>query len=263
MFQYLKSHPDKAEQFALAMKFYTGSVRGNSESFLVEGYPWDSLGTGATVVDAGGSDGHVSMSLAGKHPDIHFVVQDLPDVIELAAKRVPPDLDYGLVECMPHDFFTTQSMIADVYLFRWVFHDWPDKYVINILRQTVPALKKGAKIVVNESLCPEPGSLPLSMERTVRFMDMIMLTVNNSRLRDLSDWQQIFCTAHPGFGQPKCWTPEGATLAIIEVEWEGATEINGEEAATVLNGSKCVQEQRQHENSSLAEKGMNHVMYKA
>ncbi|KAL8950913.1 MAG: hypothetical protein Q9222_003079 [Ikaeria aurantiellina] len=236
MFQYLKSRPDKAEQFARAMKFYTGSVRGNSESFLVEGYPWDSLGDGATVIDVGGSDGHVSLSLARRYPQIRFVIQDLPDVIESAANQKPPDMDRETIGFVPHDFFTPQILTADVYLFRWVFHDWPDKYVIDILRQTIPALKKGAKIIVNESLCPEPGSLPLSMERTVRFMDMIMLTVNNSRLRELSDWQQIFRTAHPGFGPLKCWTPEGAALAIIEVEWDGVPAENGNGAAIVPNG---------------------------
>ena len=148
------------------MKFYTNAVPGNSERYLVEGYPWTALGK-ANVVDVGGSDGHVSISLARANPDLRFIVQDRSEMIESACRNGPSDC-VDQVKFQAHDFFTPQPVSAEVYLFRWIFHDWPDKYVIKILQQLTPALKPGAKIVVNESMCPEPGSMPLSMERTVR-----------------------------------------------------------------------------------------------
>lgn len=57
---------------------------------------------------------------------------------------------------------------ADVYFFKWIFHDWSDKYCIKILRALIPALKKGARIVVNEFIVPAPGTLPTHLEAGIR-----------------------------------------------------------------------------------------------
>lgn len=167
MFDFLRTQPLKADQFSKAMRFYSSGVPGYSESHLVEGYDWDALGA-ATVVDVGGADGHVSRALSKAHPQLKMVVEDLPDVVAAAAEQASPT---QRVRYQAHDFFATQPVVgADAYLFRWVFHDWPDHYVIRILRAQVPALHKGARILVNESLSPKPGSLPLSLERTVQYV---------------------------------------------------------------------------------------------
>ncbi len=49
IFQYLSSHPDRAERFAETMKALT-STDGYNIRHLVEGYPWGNLADG-TVVD--------------------------------------------------------------------------------------------------------------------------------------------------------------------------------------------------------------------
>ena len=57
------------------------------------------------------------------------------------------------------DFFTLQPIQADVYYFRSIFHNWSDKYCIQILQNLVPALKLGAKIVIHEYMLPDLKSL--------------------------------------------------------------------------------------------------------
>ena len=47
-------------------------------------------------------------------------------------------------------------------------------------------------------------------------MDMIMLSLFNSREREEEDWRSIFQQADTRFTDIKVWVPEGATLAIIE-----------------------------------------------
>jgi SAM-dependent methyltransferase len=136
-------------------------------AFLVDNFPWDSLGTG-TVVDMGGSNGSVSMAIAQAHPALKLIVQDRPDVIEAAKEsELPKDL-IGKVEFMAHDFFTEQPVEADVYLFRYIFHNWPDAYAVKILRQLVPVLRPGVRVVVNDHLLPEPNTASLTTEREVR-----------------------------------------------------------------------------------------------
>lgn len=72
------------------------------------------------------------------------------------------------VEFQAHDFFTEQPVKADVYLFRNVFHSWSDSRAIRILQALVPALKPGARIVINDYLLPEPGTMSHMKERAVR-----------------------------------------------------------------------------------------------
>ncbi|KAI0521562.1 putative O-methyltransferase [Xylaria bambusicola] len=217
MFDYLRTHPLKADQFSKAMRFYSAGVPGYSESLLVEGYDWESLGA-VTVVDVGGADGYVSRALSKAHPKLNMVVEDLPDIVDAADRVGSTDR----IRYQAYDFFSTQPIAgADIYLFRWVFHDWPDHYVIQILRAQVPALHQGSRIVVNESLSVPPRSLPLTLRRDICFIDLLMLTTNNSRLRTMAEWQDLFTAADSRFGTVRRISGEGAALAILEVAWEG------------------------------------------
>ena len=69
---------------------------------------------------------------------------------------------------MAHDFFNDQPVIADVYLFRNIFHTWADSQVVKILKATIPALRPGARIVVNDYLVPEPKTMSSLKEKSVR-----------------------------------------------------------------------------------------------
>ena len=138
-----------------------------SPKILVDNYPWVSLGA-ATIVDLGGSTGAVSIAIAEQYPKLKFVVQDLGETIQAVTKDQIPSHLANRIELMAHDFFTEQTVTADVYLFRYILHNWPDAYAIRILRQLIPVLKLGAQVIVNDNLLLEPNSISLMAERRVR-----------------------------------------------------------------------------------------------
>lgn len=169
MWEYYESHPALAKRFSGAMSAFFNGI-GNSPSFLLTSYPWASLGgtsKKAVVVDVGGSRGDISIMLARSFPNLRFVVQDLPQTIQGADSDVPLGLQER-VKFMAHDAFKEQPVEADVYLFRVVFHDWSDAHVIRMLGAIIPALKPGARIIVNDHLIPEPNTLSWSKERQIR-----------------------------------------------------------------------------------------------
>ncbi|KAL9621340.1 MAG: hypothetical protein Q9160_004231 [Pyrenula sp. 1 TL-2023] len=221
LWNHYKVHPALGKRFAGAMKSAT-FYPGHSLSFLVSGYPWYSLSPQSTIVDVGGSEGHASIAIAKEHPHLNFIVQGLPDVIDKAPKVSSSSAEAtatNRIEYMAHDFFTPQTREGDIYLFRWIFHDWPDSYVVKILRNLVPALKPAAKIVINEQLMPAPGTVPLLIERQIRAFDMTMLSLFNGRERDESDWKALFAEADQRFQDFQLWTPSGSAFAIVEVTW--------------------------------------------
>ena len=85
-----------------------------------------------------------------------------------ASSKVPEDLS-SHVTFTAHDFMTEQPVKgADAYLFRWIFHNWSDKYCLKILRNLIPALKDGALIIVNDNCLPEPNTFSYPAEAKVR-----------------------------------------------------------------------------------------------
>ncbi|KAK9438392.1 S-adenosyl-L-methionine-dependent methyltransferase [Metarhizium brunneum] len=102
------------------MSFRT-TGEGYALHHVINGYAWSALGA-ATVVDVGGSHGDAAFALAREFPHLQLVVQDLPQVV--ASCKEQPGLN---VRFMSHDFFEEQPFRdAHVYLYRWIFHNWPD-----------------------------------------------------------------------------------------------------------------------------------------
>ena len=156
VFSYLgQHHPERARRFGAGMRFFTKGEDWDLKH-LVAGYDWAGLDRpGAVVVDVGGGQGGVAQVLAGVTRELKVVVQDLPGTAEKGRDMLPPELK-GRVEFVAHDFFTEQTVRdADVYFFRWILHNWSDKYCHRILRALVPALKKGARVLVYEFVLPE------------------------------------------------------------------------------------------------------------
>lgn len=83
------------------------------------------------------------------------VVLDLPEVV--AGAKAPEDLA-GRLEYDCYNFLTEKmTRDADVYVFRHIFHDWSDQYGAKILKNLVPALKRGSKIWISEVVLPSLG----------------------------------------------------------------------------------------------------------
>ncbi|KAI1320990.1 S-adenosyl-L-methionine-dependent methyltransferase [Xylariaceae sp. FL0255] len=190
-----------------------------SMDHLLNGYDFEGL---RNIVDIGGSHGQVAIALAARYPAIEsIVVQDLADTIAGFEKCIPAELQTR-VTGMVHDFLTPQPIKgADAYLLRWILHDWSDKYCVKILRALVPAMKRGAKIIVNDICIPEPGEMSIAADRALRLLDISMKAFNNARERDAESWATLFAAADAGFKFGGIRIPEGARMAIIEAEWVG------------------------------------------
>lgn len=152
MFSYLSEHPDREKRFGNAMRYYS-RVEEWSLKHLIRTYPWAKVDRpGATFVDIGGGQGTVSHELVSSTEHLQFIVQDLPGVVEEGRAKLRTE-HQNRVSFMAHDFFKEQPVKhADIYFFRWILHDWSDKYCIRILRQLVPAMKEGAKVIVYEAV---------------------------------------------------------------------------------------------------------------
>ncbi|KAI0892116.1 sterigmatocystin 8-O-methyltransferase [Annulohypoxylon nitens] len=184
-------------------------------SHIFNNYDWKSLGP-VKMVDVGGGAGHYSIELARRFPNLSVIVQDMDKMFE--GVKIPEELE-GRFEFMAYDLFAPQTIQADVYFFRWIFHNWSDKYSILIIKALIPALKPGAKVILNESCMPEPGEIAHWREKDLRSFDISMGASFNSYERSLDEWKALLSEADPRFKFQKVSGAKDSALSIIEFIW--------------------------------------------
>ena len=91
---------------------------------------------------------------------MRFIIQDIdPVALEQGRAAVARLANAGPAadrfEFQMHNLFETQTVRAGIYIFRHIFHDWPDADVVKMLKNLVPALDQGARILVSEGIVPE------------------------------------------------------------------------------------------------------------
>ena len=152
IFACLAQNPERVRRFGGAMKFWT-TDDGWDLRHIAAAYDWTELDKpGARVVDVGGGEGQVSAYIAQRTKSIMFLVQDRPQVIDMAKKEQLPEGIINRINFEAHDFMTPQTLQEkpDAFILRWILHDWPEAYGIKILRGLIPALKPGAKVLIYE-----------------------------------------------------------------------------------------------------------------
>ncbi|KAF2183640.1 S-adenosyl-L-methionine-dependent methyltransferase [Zopfia rhizophila CBS 207.26] len=109
-------------------------------------------------------------ALAKAFPSLKIIVQDLPGTVEEGERLLPTELK-GRVSFMGHDFFTEQpAKDANVYFFRFIPHNWSDKYSSKILKNLIPAMKDGSWWNSLERTAPDWAELFTSVDTRLQFV---------------------------------------------------------------------------------------------
>lgn len=110
---------------------------------------------------------------------------------------------------------------------------------MRILKNLVPALKPGARILINDHCLREPGQENAWDERVMRRMDVVMLALLNAQERTEDEFRALFAAADPGFVFKGVYRPKGCRMSVIEAVWkpdevekEKVEETKAEEPAT-------------------------------
>ncbi|KAK3298491.1 O-methyltransferase-domain-containing protein [Chaetomium fimeti] len=230
MFVTFGKDPVRARRMGRAMASLTGG-EGYEPSYFVDvekgGYDFSDLdAAGGTFVDIGGSHGFMCVALAEKYKNMKFVVQDLQKTVDSAPSPLSDDPQVAeRISLVPHDFFTEQvTKDADVYFFRWVMHNYSTPYAVRILKNLVPALKPGARVVINDYCLRDAGQENPWDERVVRRMDVVMLAVLNAQERTEEEFRALFAAAGDGFVFKVRFSFFGFCFVcgvVLWVTWEG------------------------------------------
>ena len=160
---------------------------------ILADYPWEQIAD-KTVLDIGGGGGALIASLLRKHETMRGGVFDLKSVIDHISpfflqggqfedleSRVPSGnlISGNFMESIPS---------FEVYVMKWVLHDWKDDDSVTILRNIRRAIILGEKsrLVVLESILSNGRTGRLS-----RYGDINMMMTANGQERTEAEWRKL------------------------------------------------------------------------
>ena len=161
--------------------------------------------------------------LARKFPNLKIVVQDLPEVAPVFEKEFPHELR-DRVSFKTHNLFDPQPVQADIYMLKWILHDWPDVESVAILRALVPALKPGARVVFIDYVGkqePSDVELPRSIQGFGTATDLRMMALFNAKERPVEAWKEIFKQADERYDVTRVNADPLSFMCVLEAVWRG------------------------------------------
>lgn len=199
IFDYYAVHRDEADIFTRAM----ANLSAPAANDIAKAVNTDGVNH---ALDVGGADGEVVRAMMRANPALRGGVFDLPHVVPSAQLAAHRDGLHDRFTATGGDFFASVPP-ADLYVLKYILHDWDDDSCIRILKNCRASLQDGGRVIIVDYLVGElgaPGFAPM--------MDLNMLVVTGGRERDIAEFDTIFASA----GLRRTAVGRGGPFAVIE-----------------------------------------------
>jgi O-methyltransferase domain len=186
IFDYYADHPDEAEIFRATMQTSTlGVTDGIVRSLDMTPFEY--------AVDVGGADGALLHSLMKLNSKLRGAVLERAEVANAAAAAAADRGVADRAEALAGDFFE-EAPAADLYLLRFILHDWHDAKAVQILTNCRRSMKANGRLIVIEAFLPEVGedAPPTMLDTQAPLIDLHMLVATDGRERSLSEYDGLF-----------------------------------------------------------------------
>jgi hypothetical protein len=142
------------------------------------------------VVDVGGGYGQFLASILDQQPEANGVLFDLPTLTSDVVKKGALASYDSRVKISGGDFFESVPAGGDLYLLKFILHDWDDEHSVKILRNVRRAITGDGKLAVVEIVLPphnEPHIGPL--------IDLNMMVMTGGNERTENEYRDLLADA--------------------------------------------------------------------
>jgi len=178
--EYYRGNPAEARNFDQTMARFSAMLT----PYILSGYDFARF---AKVVDVGGGNGTLLAGILKEWPHLRGTVMDLPQVVEHARRTASARGLNGRCEFVSGDFFQAVPRGADLYMLKWIIHDWDDDAAATILKRIRVAMAPDGRVILIETILPygDQPSFP-------SLFDLNMLVMTGGRERSEAQFQRLF-----------------------------------------------------------------------
>lgn len=179
IFEYIGQHLEAAQIFDQAMT----SLSAAEAPAIVDACDFADI---RKLADIGGGQGLMLRTILRSHPKMAGVLFDRPDALQGTQELLAQEGLADRCEVVPGDFFQSVPEGADVYLLKYVIHDWDDERSVAILRNCRRAMTNDARLLLVETVVPPPGEAHFA-----KLQDLEMLVVAGSQERTADEYSRL------------------------------------------------------------------------
>ena len=204
-FEYLARNPGEAEAFTAGMDGVTASLAGEVAKVI-------SARSTSVAADIGGATGALLHALLAANPGLRGIVFDRPEVVPAAAAAAGRAGLSDRVAVVAGDFFEAVPE-ADLYLLKWILHDWDDMACVRILENCRRAMRPGGRVVVVELRLgglDDPGPAAL--------MDLNMMVMLTGRERTVEEYGALLSAARLRLARAEALETPLGPWSVLEAE---------------------------------------------
>jgi O-methyltransferase domain len=183
IFTYLQQYPEKGAIFNTAMS----NLSKQETSALLGGYDF---GWAHHIVDVGGGDATFLSAVLAAYPQATGVVFEQPHVLYAAQEQISAGGLTARCTVVGGDFFVEVPPGGDLYLLKYIIHDWSDEQSVKIFRTIRRAMNPSGRLLVIERVIPEGDTPHFS-----KVMDFTMLVVMGGRERTRQEYATLLAEA--------------------------------------------------------------------
>jgi hypothetical protein len=162
----------------------------------------------ARIADIAGGHGHILGGILKENPGIEGVLFDLPPVLAGAGELLGGLGVADRVELREGNFFEEVPVEADLYILKYILHDWDDDECVTILSNIRKVIPQGGKVVLLEAVVPEGNTPDFS-----KIIDMEMMLSPGGIERTETEYAELF--ERSGFKLNRI-IPLNSPVSIIE-----------------------------------------------
>jgi hypothetical protein len=178
--EFFSQNPENAAIFDRAMT----NVNGIVNAAIVRAYDFSRA---KLLVDVAGGQGTLMAAVLKSHFGVRGILLDMPHVIE-ATKRILEAEGLGArCQVVAGDIFKSVPAGGDLYLMKWIIHDWDNERSVAILKNCRAAMEAHGKLILVEAVLPPGNQHSMS-----KFFDLNMLVMTGGRERSESEYKALF-----------------------------------------------------------------------
>lgn len=186
IYDYMAHHPEQGRLFDEAMQELTRVM----VPAVLDAYDFSGA---SRVVDVGGGSGALLSAILHHVPGASGVLLDAPWVVDSARERIREEGLADRCSVVSGDFFDEVPTGGDLYVLKWVLHNWSDERATDILRSCRNAMGEGSTLLVIESVLPSDGTF-----HPGKTMDLSMLVLSGGRERTEEQFTALLAGAGLG-----------------------------------------------------------------